>query len=184
MAEEQDDAAKVEEFLQTRIKSEVETYFNELNSKQQSVQQQQQTPSEQELARQQLKEIISPIFDSDIKQSRFDAADAKDYTRFYQQNPSADQDEIESTFKALVDAGRPTSRADIARYLVGKKFEADPTKFMSEMSERQKQQLERAGSAGDVGVNALDKAKNDPTWTNFSSLSVEDMEKALDGVTF
>ena len=182
MAEEQDDAAKVEEFLQTRIKSEVETYFNEMTAKQQ--QSSPQTPSEQEVAQRQLKEIISPLFDDDIKQSRFDAADAKDYTRFYQQNPDVDSDEIESTFKALVDAGRPTTRADIARYLVGKKFEADPTKFMSEMSEKQKKQLERASSAGDVGASAMDRAKNDPTWTNFDSLSIEDMEKALDGVTF
>ena len=184
MAEEQDDVAKVEEFLQTRIKSEVETYFNEMQAKQQQRVEHQATPSEQERAQKELREIISPIFDADIKQSRLDAADAKDYTQFYRANPDADPEEIEKTFKALVDAGRPTTRADIARYLTGKRFEADPTKFMSEMSEKQKQQLARASSAGDIGGSALDRAKNDPQWANFGSLSVEDMEKALDGVTF
>jgi len=180
MPEEKDDTAKVEEFLQTRIKSEVEAHFNSMQQRQT----QPQTSSEQELAQRQLKEIISPIFDADIRQSRLDSADAKDYTHFYRSNPDADVDEIEKTFKALVDAGRPTTRADINRYLVGKQFEADPTKFMSEMTEKQKKQVERATVAGDFGQGSLDKAKNDPQWANFDKLSVEDMEKALDGVTF
>ena len=176
--EDNEDVAKMEEFLQTKIKSQVETYFNEMNSKQAT------SPNAQEQAQKELRDIISPIVDPDIRQSRFDAADAKDYTRFYRENPDVDVDEVEKTFKALADAGRPTTRADISRYLTGKRFEADPTKFMSEMTERQKKQVERAVGASDMGFAGLDKAKNDPSWNNFAQNSVEDMEKALDGITF
>jgi hypothetical protein len=182
MAEvELDDAEKVEQFLSTKIKSEVEAYYKQLSANQPQTQ---PTQTEQERAQQELHNIIRPIVDPDIQRSKFDAADAKDYTHFYRSNPDANETEIEATFKTLVEAGRPTTRADIARYLDGKNFQEDPTKFMAKQVERQKAQVQRAQLAGDAGAGALDRARNDPQWTNFASLPIEDMEKALDGVTF
>ena len=179
-----DDVAKVEEFLQSRIKSEVEAAFTDMQQRSQQQTTTRNTPSERELAQQELKELLSPIIDPDISRAKFDSADAKDYVQFYRNNPDVDQEEVEKTFKALADAGRPTTRADIARYLLGREYEADPTAFMAKVSEKQKKQVERATAASDFGAGALDKAKSDPTFSNFEKLSVEDMEKALEGVTF
>jgi hypothetical protein len=176
-----DDLAKAQEF----IKSQVETYMQEAFAKQQPVTQIQPVVAD---PNQQLRELISPFIDPGINEAKFTGADAKDYVKFYTDPKNIDaaeyQDEVEKAFEALAKVGRSTSRADILRYLRGKEYEADPDKFVAKVAERNKAALERARNAGDIGGSAIDRAKNDTTWTNFGKLSLEDMEKALDGVTF
>mgnify|MGYP001606994390 CR=1 FL=1 len=184
MAEENntEDIEKVEAFLQSKIKAEVEAAFNSYSEQQKTQPITQQTDNQKD----QLKELINPYIEPGIQRAQFEGADAKDYAQFYMRNADASEyaDEVEKSFEALAKAGRPTTRADILRYIRGKEMEADPAAFMTKMAEKQKAQVDKAKGAVDFGSSAADRAKNDPTFANFDKLSVEDMEKALDGVAF
>lgn len=122
--------------VNAHIKTQVETYFNELNNRVSPS----PSPSPQSDANSQLKDLISPFIEPGLNQARFEGADAKDYVRFYTGNQDAVeyQDEVEKTFKVLADAGRATSRADILFYLQGKEYRTDREKFIERDSVKQK----------------------------------------------
>jgi hypothetical protein len=181
MAEEQSDFEKAQNF----IKEQVDSRFDQKYIEQQQ-RQQQRDVNPQEVARRQMGDTVRSFVGQDIDEAKFIAADARDYTRFYKSNPLAGEyeAEVEDTFTKLKDAGRATTREDILRYIVGKQAVDEPDKFTERQTARGKAALERANAATDFGSGSLDKARNDPKWTNFSELSIEEMEKALDGVTF
>lgn len=191
MAEEQiEERAAVQGF----IKEQVETYFNEL-----AQQQRQADPvvqkTQQDQAKDQLRDLINPFIEPALNEARFIAADSNDYAKFYTNNSDAIeyQDEVEKRFKLMKEAGRPTTRADILRHMVGDEFFKDKDRFVERLSEKKKQQLERAESASDFGYGSMTKAKNDPVFGRLADLSrltgddlstaLKELEKALDGVT-
>lgn len=185
-AEETDDLAKVQDF----IKSQVETYFQEQVQKTPAIQQvERQTARESEdAAQKQLRELISPFVDPALNEARLTAADSMDYVKFYTNNPEAAeyQEAVEKTFEALKKAGRPLPREDILAHTIGKEYRTAPEKFTEKLSAKRQAQLERAESASDIGGMSTSRAKNDGTFGEgkFDKLSVEDMEKALEGITF
>jgi hypothetical protein len=186
MAEETDDLAKVQEF----IKSQVETYFQEQVAKTPVVQQQQQQSQQvqEDAAQKQLRELISPFVEPGVSAARLDAADSLDYAKFYTNNPEAAeyQDQVEKTFEALKKAGRPLPRADILAHTIGKELTSNRDAFTEKLIAKRQAALERAEQAGDIGSYSITKAKADGTFGtgNFDKLSVEEMEKALEGVSF
>jgi hypothetical protein len=194
MAEEQvSDIEKVQSF----IKEQVEAYVAELDAKRPApTVTQQQTETADQAAKRQLTDIIKPITDPDINAARFEAADAKDYNRFYRSNPDAVEyeEKVEKTFEALAKAGRPTSRSDILDYLIGQEYRTDRDKFTEKLTVKRKEQLERADSAVDIGGMSITKAKNDPAFSHFMnyeklqgedvSTALKEMERVLEGVTF
>lgn len=182
MAEDQlDDIAKVQEFM----KEQVDSYMAEKYPTP-APQQSQKQESDQDIARRQVKEFVDPIIKPDLDEAKFTATDARDFVDFYTTETDAKEykDEVEKLFKQAKDNGRPMPRKELLRYLRGREYESDPDKFVEKTQQRKKQQVEHAGQAVDFGAAALNKAKNDSQWTNFEKLSVEDMEKALDGITF
>jgi hypothetical protein len=176
----QDDFAKVQGF----IKEQVQTYFNELAE--QTAQQTQQQPNQQQQAQKQAGDFVRSIINDDLNEAKLTAADAKDEVRFYRNNPDAldYEAEIEKTFTDAVKVGRPLPRQDILDWIRGREYRTAPDKFKERETARTKQQLAHAEDATDIGTAALNKAKNDTTWTNFADLPLEEMEKALDGVVF
>lgn len=165
--------------VNAHIKGQVETYFNEMKSRE-------ALPTQQTEQKDQLKDLIAPYIDPGMNQARFDGADAKDYVKFYTQNHDVAEynDEIEKMFKGLADAGRATSRTDILHYLRGKEYSTDKDKFVEKITAKQKEQVEKAKGAVDIGQSSVDRARNDPIFATFDKLSLEEMEKALDGVVF
>lgn len=194
MAEEQDEQIqRVQEF----IKGQVKTYFDEqvadASAKaqqqwQQNTQQWQQnnmTPQQQ--AYQQAGQFIKQFTDPDVSAAHFKADDSRDYVDFYMSNPLAHdyKDQVEQAFNTMKEAGRPTTRADVLRYLRGREMEQDPSGFADREKQRQSRQLDRATSASDIGAMALARGQRDAeTFGGFDNLSVEEMEKRLDGITF
>ncbi len=116
------------------------------------------------------------------------AADAKDHSSFYTRNADMlDQhDEIEKLFDESMRTGRNLGRQDIADYLDGKQRRTDNKTWQERQAAKETavKQKETANSAVDIGFSAMDKAKNDPSWTNFASKTIEEMESALDGIAF
>lgn len=175
------DLAKVQDF----IKGQVESYFNELSSK--TVQQgQQSVKTEQDQAREQLQQFITPFVEPSLNEAKFTSADAKDYVSFYTNNDDAKeyQEEVEKLFEQASKANRPLPRRDILNYIIGREYKTDPDKFTEKLTSKKKAQLERASQATDFGATNMSKERYDNTLKEFSSLPLEDMEKALDGVTF
>lgn len=195
MAEEpQTDIEKVQGF----IKEQVEAYVAELDAKRPvpSAVSQQSVETDEQRSKRQLTDIIKPITDPDINIARFEAADAKDYIRFYTANPEATeyQDKVEKTFEALAKAGRATSRSDILDYLIGQEYRTDRDKFTEKLTVKRKEQLDRAEAATDLGGMSINKAKSDPAFAHFMnyeklqgddvSTALKEMERVMEGVTF
>jgi len=177
---EKQDLAKVQDF----IKGQVETYFNEMKSTLPGPAVQGKT--QEDTAKEQLGQLINPFIEPGLAEARLTSSDAKDYVQFYMNNEHAKEyhDDVEKTFTALVKVGRPISRADILKHKLGEEYQSDPAKFVEKQSERHKQQLQRAEVAVDFGAAALNKAKSDSNFTNFESKTLDEMEKALEGITF
>ena len=175
------DFEKVEGYIKERVQA----YYDEMKAKEPVVTQN-VTQTEQQQAHKQAGDFIKQFVDSDINDAKFIAADARDYADFYMNNSLAGdyKDDVEKTFKVLKDAGRATTRNDILDYVRGRQMRTDPENFTKAEKARQSKQLERAESAGDFGAGAMTRAKSDAVWSNFDSLGVADMEKALDGITF
>jgi hypothetical protein len=182
MAEvEQTDFERAQEF----IKSQVQTEFERLQAQRAPAPDPVQGRSTEDIARQQLREAIDPIYRGDIDQARFVSQDAKDYVDFYSDPESREyKEEVERIFAEANKAGRPMPRRDIQRWLIGKEVIEQPDKYSERVSARKQRELDRAGNAQDFGVGAAARQKADQTFANFSSLSLEEMEKALDGVVF
>lgn len=176
------DLAKVQEF----IKGQVETYAREVFATQAPpAQQQPQTISAEDQARQQLQAAITPFIKPGLDAAQLQAADTRDYVDFYS-DPAvrSEKETVEKMFDELKNNGRPLPRRDIYDYLQGKLYRENPEEFNKKVSERKKQQLDSAAGSVDMGAGALDRARSDPVWSNVKNMSLEDLEKALDGVTF
>lgn len=178
------DLAKVQDF----IKGQVETYAQEaFKQYQPPVQQQQSGLTQEQQAQLQLQQMLEPFIAPRVNAAQLAAADAKDNSSFYS-NPEnlSMRDDVEKMFNELKEAGRAIPRVDIKRYLLGKEYETDPVKFTEKQKERQKSQVKTAEGAIDFGQGALERAKNDSVFGNGNvwTMPLEDLEKALQGVTF
>lgn len=172
--------------LQDWMKNEVKQYFDEQWSTANQQRQQQQSVDTFQQQRKQAGDFVKELVKDDLDQVKITAADAKDEVRFYRANPDAIdyEQQIEDLFTAAIKAGRPMTRQDILYYVQGKEAQTEPDKYAERMKARQQRQLQHAEGAVDIGAAALNKAKTDDTWVNFDKLSLEDMEKALEGITF
>ena len=181
------DLAKVQDF----IKGQVETFAKEAFEKQTSQRQSQPTlvqtgqPTQEELAHRQLQDVLTPFIKPGFDAMRLETADTRDFVDFYN-NPNVQEDKeaVEAMFQDLKQKGRPLPRQDIYDYLQGKMAREKPQEFNKKITERQRRQTESAISGVDVGLAGLDRARNDPTWSNVRNMPLAELEKALEGVTF
>jgi hypothetical protein len=184
MPEEDVDIAKVNEYVKGLVDTHVQDALRQYNA---AAPQVQSTLTQEQQAQRQLQEMLEPFIAPRVNAAQLTAADAKDSATFYS-NPEnlTMQGEVEKMFNELKDAGRAIPRADIKRYLLGKEYEADPVKFTEKETERRKAQVKGVESATDMGQSALERARNDPVWSreNLWTMPLEDLEKALSGVTF
>ena len=178
----QDDFGKVQQL----IKDQVKTAYDEYHQQQLSRVQQSQGQTEQDIVRKHVGEMISPFIDPKIDQATLTANDAKDEVRFYRRNPDAIdyEEQIEEIFTQSVKEGRPTSRATIYNYVVGKEVMTAPEKFESRQQARKQAQLDRVHSAGDFGADSATRQKVDNSFKDFAKLPLDEMETMLEGVTF
>jgi hypothetical protein len=192
MAEEAEDVNQLER-VQQFIKGEVQQYLQQSQqdtaqqqavAQQQYAAQQQQAVNPQQAAYNQVNQFVRGIVQPDIQDAKFAAADAVDRSNFYSTHPLAREyeKEVEEAYKTMVQMGRPTMRADVLRYLRGKEADTDPDAFLKKEQARTK--VRSTAFAGDMGADAVTREKSDQLFENFDKLSVEDMEKRLDGVTF
>jgi hypothetical protein len=181
----QDDAAnfaKVQEFIQTQVKD----YLTDMQEQAQRSNPQ-VIQTEQQRAQQQLRETLNPFIEPGLNEVKLETANTRDMFQFYRDNPQiADEEKnaVEKMFAELKDKGRAIPRQDIYDYLEGKAARENPDNFTKKISERKQRQLDRAQSAVDMGAQGLHR-RDDPLHPeNFKALSVEEMEKAMDGWTF
>jgi hypothetical protein len=167
------------------IRDQVKAYIGELQQ-QQPQQQQPQYDQRQYEQNRLVAETIAPVVGPALAQATNDAADARDEIRFYRENPEAleHSEAVERLFGELKQQGRLIPRRDLYDAILGREFRADPEKFVEKQQARKKQQTERAELSTDFGAAMMNKVKADSTWGNFENLSLEDMEKKLEGVTF
>lgn len=175
------DLARVQDF----IKGQVETFAKEIFEKQQPVATPvQRTPTQEDAARQQLADIITPFVKPGMDAVQLETADTRDYVDFYSDPMHAeDKDAVEAMFADLKQKGRPLPRRDIHDYLQGKLAREKPDDFNKKRTERQRRQTEVVTSGVDMGFGALDRARSDPQYDP-RRMSLDDLEKALEGVTF
>ena len=173
------------EQVQALIRDQVREHFNEFSAQQQ--QRQVSQGDQQAQARQQLRDLIDPIYGHEFASTRLDAADAKDEASFYRRNADAVEMEeaIEKQFNELKKNGRPTTRQDIYDWMNGREQRTDPEKWSEKQNAKHKAQLEKAEAAADVGMYGA-KIKQDDyvKFTDFGSKTLEEQEQALDGMTF
>lgn len=162
------------------IKQQFESFAAERDAAMQ--QRQQQPPQQMDEVQQNVRQIVDPIYRPDIDQARLVAADAKDHVAFYRRHPEAVDlsDKVEALFEDAVKNGRPTAREALYKYALGDLASTEPEKF----AERQKMQLRQAEQAADLGAGGTGKNRNEGTLDDLKAMTLEDMEKALDGVTF
>lgn len=165
------------EAVDAYIKQQFEAFTNEREA---SLQQQPQTQVDE--VQNNVRQIVDPIYRPDINQARLVAADAKDYSAFYRKHPEAVDlsDKLENLFEESVKNGRPTAREALYKYVLGDLHMTEPEKF----ADRQKAQLRQAELAADLGGSGNGKPRNEGTLDDLKAMTLEDMEKALDGVTF
>lgn len=187
MAEENEtpDMDKINEYIEGVTKAAFDKHKEDVIRAYEASRQATQQPDVTEQGRKQIREIIDPIYGNDIANAQLTSADAKDYTKFYRTNPDASdyEDKIEEVFENTKKQGRPLPRQEIYDYIVGKEFRTNPDEFTKKRQAKREKDLERAGAGADF-ASYESKAKVDPTWSKFDTLSIEDMEKALDGMTF
>jgi hypothetical protein len=181
----QPDIDYVNAFLKDRVETYAAEYFKE-HLPQQTVQPQQ---TEEDATRNNLKQILEPFIRPDLDAAKMVAADSRDYVDFYGGKDGKDisdgeKDAVEAMFNNLKEKGRPLPRRDIYDYLQGKLSREKPEEFTRRHTDRQKRQLETANGAVDIGFAAIDRAKNDPVWSNVRSMSLEELGNNLEGVAF
>lgn len=182
-SQEQSDFDKVQGYL----KEQVGTLFQqELQQYQQQAQRAQGiTPEQQQ--QQALREYLNPVIQPELQAIRVEAADARDlaavmHDPLYQEYKT----EVEDLFQQTKKAGRPMPRQDLLQYVMGKEARENPTKFKERLAAHEKDQLDRAASAADMGAGNI--ARNPSalaaTMEEFAKLPSEEQLKYLDGVTF
>lgn len=170
------------EKVQAFIKEQVDTYAPDALRKATPQQPQVDTDAQ---AKRQFGELIDPFVSPHLAKAQFTADDAKDYVDFYGDEGAREyKDQVEDLFQQAAKNNRPMPRKEILRYVRGKEYEADPEAFVTKASEKKKAQLERAEAASDFGAFSTTRAKADPTFGNFEKLSLDEMEKALEGISF
>jgi hypothetical protein len=129
-----------------------------------------------------IKEMVDPIYRNELESIRLEARAARDEATFYRKHPEAVDiaDDLEKLFVESANNGRPTSREALYDFYNGREQRMNPEKYEA----RRKAQLERASAASDIGSGSNGKEKAGITIDDFKSLSLEDMERALEGVTF
>ncbi len=188
MAEVDTDSVEFKQ-VQDFLKTEVERYASAAFEKQQATAQQQsiqRQQTDQDIAKQQMADLINPFVEPSINQAKFAAADSNDRVDFYVGADSdvlSYKDEVEKQFKLLSDQGRALPRKEILRYLRGKEFETDPEAFTAKQLERKKRQVEYAEYGADIGHGGV-KTREDSKYQGFDSKTADEMEKVLEGVTF
>lgn len=184
MAEEQSDFEKVQEFIKEQVQEFAQQQFTQFKTE--LTREPVKVDDAISEAQKQLRQTLSPFIDPGINDAKITAQSAVDYVDFYTTNPEAIEfkDAVEDAFTKMKEAGRPVSRRDIYAHMLGGEFIKDRAGFMEKQSVKTKEQLARASDAGDVGLMSYNKAKNDTTWSDFNKLSVEDMEKMLEGIGF
>lgn len=175
---EQEQVEKAQQFIKGEVERHIKELYKPVESKGQL--------SDEEQQRQRMREFLDPYVSPGVNEAKLAAADAKDELKFYRAHPEALdlESEIEGTFQNLVKANRPMTREDIYRNLLGKQYTEDPQKFMERASAKRQAQVARAEEATDIVTASFNKAKGDKTFSGFEKLSIEDMEKALEGVAF
>lgn len=183
--DERSDFEKAQEFIRDQVKSQVAELM-EAQRVQEVARPAVPQPDAAEQARKQLQEVIDPFIKPGLDDAKFQAADARDYVDFYQGNDLALEykTEVEDAFNKAREQGRALPRKDILRWLVGREATEQPDKYTERQQARAKRELDRASNAADFGVGSAAKEKADTTFANFSSLTLDEMEKALDGVVF
>jgi hypothetical protein len=186
MAESEEvDIAKVNEYVKGLVDTHVQDALKQYQPPVQQTQQQQL--SQEQAAQLQLQQLLEPFIAPRVNAAQLTAADARDMSSFYSDSDNLSmKDEVEKMFDELKTAGRAIPRADIKRYLLGKEYEADPIKFTEKQQERRKSQVRTAESAIDMGQGSVERAKADATFGNGNvwTMPLEELEKALQGITF
>ncbi len=162
------------------VKDLVNQYAEDAFKKQQTV----TDPAAQQ--QQLLRDTLQPVIGQDLNDAKFAAADARDYVAFYHNNPIADeyQSEVEAAFAQAKQNNRPVPRAEVLNWVIGKERLSDPKKFAEKESARQKRDLDIANMGVDIGSGGLSRQKAETTFSNFDKMSLAEMEKALEGITF
>lgn len=170
--------AKAREFVRAEA--------NALLAEMRAAEGQQQPPVTKDEGNNQLRELLEPLYGPHVQQARLESMSAIDESRFYRKHPEAAEreDQIEAIFRESMRNGRPWQREEINRYLIGKEAEADPDKFVEKINAKKEAQLRRAEGAMDFGFNGAGREQEVEKFKSFDKLSVEEMEKALEGVTF
>lgn len=181
-SESSNDFDKVTGFIRDQVKA----YIGELQAQQPQQQQQPQFDQRQYEQNKLIAETIGPVVGPALQQAQHAAVSAEDEVRFYRENPEAleHSEAVEKLYSELRQQGRLIPRKDLYDAILGREFRADPDKFMEKQQQRKKAQTERAEMSTDFGAAMMSKVKADNKWSKFEDLSVEDMEKALDGITF
>jgi hypothetical protein len=194
MAEEQDQPEYAKEQIDAYIAEQVKANMAAIQQAEAANKPQPQQQSNVEYEKQ-VRDVLDPIYGVHVDAANFNAADAKDYVDFYSDDIHREyKEEVEAAFKLAREQGRPTSRNTLYRYILGDNYTADPAKFDARQKQIKQKQLDRASSAGDVGGGGIgrereamaslaDVSKVDPN-TGKYTMPLEDMEKALAGMTF
>jgi hypothetical protein len=182
--EQQNEAADFEK-VTSFIRDQVQSYMKEFTPQQQQSQQQPYDHQQQQQHRL-IAETIGPVVGPALNQAITNTSAVQDEVRFYRDNPDAleHSESIERLFGELIQQGRGIPRKDLYDAILGREFRADPEKFVEKQNTRKKAQVERAEMSTDFGAAMMNKAKNDSKWGNFENLPLEEMEKALEGITF
>lgn len=194
MAEENNDQQQWEK-VQAAIKAETLRVLDEHKAQEaaQQARQQQDNRGQQKVENDQLKEVLDPYFKPGLDQANLNAADARDAVSFYRNNPGLTREQeqqVEEMFQKMKEVGRPTSRQDLYRTILGKEYTDDPESFIEKRNKAKQEQLDRAREAADFGSSgySIQKPSNakelEGKFQNFGSLTSAEQEELLDGVTF
>lgn len=186
MAEENEvDITKVNEYITSVTQEAVREALATYEAQRQPVYQPQPGLTQEQAAQLQLKQMLDPFIQPAVNDAKLAAADTSDKVDFYSKADNRQyQAEVEEMFGKLKAQGRAIPREDIKNYLIGKAYSDDPKKFTEAEAARHKEQMSNANSSVDFGTNAMERAKSDPVWSNVRAMSLEDLEKNLEGVTF
>lgn len=125
-------------------------------------------------------ELISGYVKPETEKLSLAIADTKDHNLFYQQHGNISDEEkaeVESIFNDRMKRGRPEPRSEIYQYLYGKKA------MERDKKEREEDTKRKASEASDAGISGLAKIVSERN-VDPRDMSLEELEKALEGITF
>ncbi len=129
-----------------------------------------------------LRDVLRPVLDPELSRINIIAEGAKDAAIFYSSSPeaSAHKDYIEKAFQTMVQNGTPMNRDAIYKHWKG---ENEQTRFKAwreeeikrEKEAEERKQYETIGGGNRPVVGKVVEARD---------LPIEELEKALEGMTF